>query len=141
MPYDEVVLVGVLFFQSYFLYFLMEEIGATVEDGDFGSISLDEAVVDSGSVQSRHEVFDGTHSDIPFLQDSTSLRVGHILRHTVDHWLSLEVQSFDFVSEIFRSWFNSSGKHQSRMESFSHDGETILQCQLLLHNICSIFVF
>ena len=72
----------------------------------------------------------------------TSESVGHILCHTINHWLSCEIQSLDLIAERFRSGLNSCGEHQSRMEAFALYGETILQCQLLLHNTyVSIFVF
>lgn len=65
--YSEIIAGGILLKESYTMYLLYVEATAAVEDGKFGTVHLDQAVVNAASKEGCHGMLDGRHANAVIL--------------------------------------------------------------------------
>ncbi len=99
---DVVVFVFFLLFDADAVDFFDIEFRAAVEDGQFGSVDLDETVVDAGGVESCHGVFDCADNDIAFTDDCAAVCSDHIVGYSIDDRLAVKIDTLYFISVVFR---------------------------------------
>ena len=128
MLYNKVFFVSILFHQTYALDFLNENQSRTVKDGHFGTIQLNQTVVDSRSIKSSHRMLNRTYLHTVLQQDCAALSVSHIFCQTVDDRLIFQVNTLNLVSMMRRGRHECSCNKLTRVQTLSLHGKTILQC-------------
>lgn len=135
MPDDIVIFGCVLLNDAHLFDFLHIHGGTTVEDGEFGTVDLNEAVVDAHCIQGSQPVFDGRDADIAHSEYGTSLGIDYFLGNGIDDGLFFQIDSLNFISVVFRCGIESHRQAQAGVQSFSAEGETSLQCILFQHDV------
>ena len=107
-------------------------LSTSVEYGKFGSIDLYQAVIDFRSVEGGHSVFYGTYRYVVFSQYGSALGIDYVFGDSVEHGLSVEVDTLYFVTVIFGSRQERDFDVEARMQTFALQGKATFQC-LLFH--------
>ena len=124
MFYDVIVLILILFNNAYASDLVGVRFCAAVQNWELGSIDFYQAVVNAGSVESGHGMFDSADRNIAFSNYSTAVSCDDIVSQSIDHRLIFEVDTLNFVSVIVRRGTKSSIYHRACMQSFAAEAET-----------------
>ena len=127
------VLLCLLLLQSHLLNLLHKGQCASVEDGHFGTIQLNEAVVDAAGIKRCHSVFDGAYLDVAFHKNGATLGVTYQISVTINDWLILNIHSLDLVSEILFCWVEHCRNKLASVQSLTFQSKRLFQGLLILH--------
>ncbi len=120
------VLVGILLNRTAFENFFHERSRAAVENGNFRTIYLDEAVVDARSVEGGHCMFDCADSGCALAHYCAAHGGYDILGQSVDYGFALDVDTLELISVIFRSRAESGLQACSGVQAFALHAEALV---------------
>ena len=122
-----------LLLQSHLLNLLHKGQCASVEDGHFGTIQLNEAVVDAAGIKRCHSVFDGAYLDVAFHKNGATLGVTYQISIAIDNWLTFNICSLNLVSEVLFCRVEHRRDELTSVQTLTFQGERFLQSLLFLH--------
>ena len=98
---------------------LDEILGTTIKDRKFRTVYLNEAIVDSASKESCHSMFYRAYFHSVLHKYSATCGFSHIISISIDNGLLFNVNSLDFIAEVFRSRRECNCQIQTRMQSLT----------------------
>ena len=139
MFYNIIVFFGVLFNDAHLVDFFGVFNCATVEDRQFGSIECDEAVVDTGCIESGKSVFDGADAHRVVANNCAAHGFNHVFGYSLQGWLAFEVDALKHIASVFGCRRECSFDLQTGVKAFSTNMKFAFQCTLF-HIIRSEFI-
>ena len=117
--HNVVVFLGFLLLKADLLDFFHKRIGAAIQDRHFGTIQLDEAVVDAAGIECCHCVFDGADFDVALHQHCAALGVAHQVGIAIDDRFAFYVCALNLISVILFCRIEHRGDELSGVKSFA----------------------
>ena len=128
---DEPFFRGGLLFDAHLADFLDIHECRAVENRKFGSIDLNQAVVDAEGVECSEGVFNGRNAHVALCQNGSALGVCDFLGDGLDDGLSFEVDALNAVAGVFGYRIERHGEVQTRVQPFTRKRKTVFEGLLL----------
>lgn len=129
-----VVLVDSLLGEADGFDFLAVLAGGAVENRHFGSVELDQGVVDSGGVEGGESVLDSRDADVAAGDGGAAGGVDDVFSEGVDYRFAGEVDALELVAVVFGSGEEFGFDFEAGMQTFAFDGKLSVEC-LLFHSM------
>ena len=121
---DVIVLGRVLLGDAYAADVLDIDLSRAVEDGHFGTVDLNEAVVDAERVEGCQGMLDRRAASIAFSQHGAAGGLHDILGHGIDNRFAGQVDALDFVAVVLGGGVEGHDKAKTCVQSFAMQRET-----------------
>ena len=128
-----IVFLGLLLLDTHPLDGFREEAGTTVEDRELRCIHFDETVVYAVCIQRGHCMFNGADLYFSFGDYGTAFSLADMLGQRIDDRSVFQIDTFDFVTMVFRCRMECNVNVQSGVQPFSFQGEGGSKRCLFMH--------
>ena len=139
--YDIVIFRCIKLFHTHTLYVFNERSRRTVKNREFGTVNLHEAVVYSQSVKRSHGMFNGRTACVALGYHCAARSFHYVFGNSRNYRFTFKIYSLYFVSGVLGCGIESNSKVQTRMQSFSVERETAVECCLFKHDILIFLCF